>query len=162
MSWYDSIHKNPDKYELVLGAYEHFNNELEQAREEVQISGNLEQVSASMPGITEWRFQQYQEIEAILELLNIRLRRKRGERFRHYMESYNKQLTTRDAEKYADADPEVLDLSEVINFFALIRNKYSGIIKALEVKGFQLNNITRLRTAGLEDAEIAPIWIPKQ
>lgn len=159
MGWYKTITDNPSKMEYIADAYDYYEKEIEESRGELTISGNLEQISAMLPGIIEYRFAQYQEVEAILEHLNIRLRRKRAERLRYYLESYNRQLTTRDAEKYADGDSEVLDISEIINFFALIRNKYGGIIKAIESKGFQLNNITRLRTAGMEDAELAPISV---
>jgi hypothetical protein len=41
-------------------------------------------LSASLPGITEHRFNQLQEIEAILEHLNIELRRERSKVFRKY------------------------------------------------------------------------------
>jgi len=36
----------------------------------------------------------------------------------------------------------------------LIRNKYMGLIKALDTKGFQINNIVKLRSAGLEDISL--------
>ncbi len=132
-----------------------------EARKEVNISGSLERLSATLPGIMEYRFAQLQEVESILELLNIQLKRKRGEKFRFYLEQYNRTLTTRDAEKYADADQDVLDYSEFVNFFALIRNRYMAITKGLESKSFQINNIVKLRTAGLDDANITFIHMPK-
>lgn len=145
----------------MLDAQQYFDAQLIEARKEVNVSGSLERLAAMLPGITEYRFAQFQEVEAILELLNIQLKRKRGEKFRFYLEQYNRTLTTRDAEKYADADPDVLDYSEFVNFFALIRNRYSGIMKGLESKSFQINNIVKLRAAGLDDAEITMINIPK-
>jgi len=36
----------------------------------------------------------------------------------------------------------------------LVRNKYIGIIKALEAKQFQINNVVKLRAAGLEDISL--------
>ena len=47
------------------------------ARTEVKLKGNVERAAAEMPGIVEHRFNQLQEIEAILEHLNIELRKER-------------------------------------------------------------------------------------
>jgi hypothetical protein len=60
-------------------------------------------------------------------------------------------LSSRDAEKYAEGEQDVVDMDHLVNEFALIRNKFIGITKALEAKGFQINNIVRLRAAGMDD-----------
>ena len=49
---------------------------------------------------------------------------------------------------------EVIDFETIINEVALLRNKWLGIMKGLESKNFMLGHITRLRTAGMEDASI--------
>ena len=114
----------------------------------------IERNSAELPGVVEFRFNQLQEIEAILEFLNIRLRKLRSEKFKKYLEAYNKTLSSRDAEKYIDGEQEVVDMALLINEFALVRNKFLGIIKGLDQKSWQLGHITRLRVAGLDDARI--------
>ena len=115
------------------------------------MKGNLERLSREMPGIVEHRFNQLQEIEAILEFLNIELRKKRSHVFRQYTEHYNKMLSSRDAEKYVDGEDEIADFQHLVNEFALLRNRFHGLIKALDAKQFQINNIVKLRVAGLED-----------
>ena len=67
---------------------------------------------------------------------------------------YNKALSSRDAEKYADGEQEIIDQQHIINEVALIRNKFMGLIKALDAKQFQINNIVKLRAAGLEDVSL--------
>ena len=42
----------------------------------------------------------------------------------------------------------------MINEFALLRNKFLGLLKAIDAKQFQINNIVKLRVAGLDDAEL--------
>jgi hypothetical protein len=42
-------------------------------------------------------------------------------------------------------------MEKIINEFAMLRNQWLGIIKALDIKGYQINNIIKLRAAGLED-----------
>lgn len=133
---------------------DYFYNELETAKAEIQINGNLEKISAKMPGIVEHRFNQLQEIEAILELLNIELRKIRSKIFRKYLENYQRALSSRDVEKYVEGDSEVTDMEKIINEFSLLRNQWLGITKSLEVKQWQINNIIKLRTAGMEDISI--------
>ena len=70
------------------------------------------------------------------------------------LENYNKALSSRDADKFVDGEQDVVDLQYLINDFSLVRNKYIGIIKALEAKQFQINNVVKLRAAGLEDISL--------
>jgi hypothetical protein len=127
---------------------------LAQAQQECKIYGNLEKLSAQLPGVVEHRFNQLQEIEAILEYLNIELRRLRSKTFRKYLENYQRALSSRDVEKYVDGEADVVDFEKLINEFALIRNKWLGVIKSLDIKQWQMSNIIKLRTAGMEDVTL--------
>jgi hypothetical protein len=147
-SWYRSV--TSDMGEIV-NAISFFEQQIAEAKYEVSMKGNLERQSRDMPGIVEHRFNQLQEVEAILEHLNTEMRKLRSQTFRKYLENYNKALSSRDAEKYVDGEQSVVDLQYVINEFSLVRNKFIGVIKALEAKQFQINNIVKLRAAGLED-----------
>ena len=148
MSWYSKVSKDiahlPD-------CIEYFYKEIDSARAEVKIYGKVEKASASLPGIVEQRFNQLQEIEAVLEYLNIELRRIRSKAFKKYLENYHRALSSRDGEKYVDGEADVVDFEKLINEFALIRNKWLGIIKSLDIKQWQMSNIIKLRTAGMED-----------
>jgi hypothetical protein len=42
----------------------------------------------------------------------------------------------------------------IINDFAMLRNLWLGIIKGLDIKGYQINNNIKLRAAGLEDISL--------
>ena len=151
MNWYNEVSRNLDK---IPDCINYFDTELLQAKKEVRIFGSLEKVSASLPGIVEQRFSQLQQLEAILEYLNIELRRVRSKTFIKFFEHYQRALTSRDAEKYVDGDQEVIDMEKVINEFALIRNQWLGITKGLDQKQWQITNIVKLRVAGMEDATI--------
>lgn len=138
----------------ILPAIDYYEKELEQARAENTLRGSVERNSRDMPGIVEHRFGQLQEIESILEYLNIELRRIRSEKFRKFTEHYNRALSGRDADKYVDGEPEVIDQQHLINEIALIRNKYIALTKSLDTKQWQINNIVKLRAAGLEDISL--------
>ena len=150
-NWYTKVSKD---ISLIPECIKHFEAEFQQAKKECSIWGNLEKASASMPGVVEHRFNQLQELEAILEYLNIEYRRLRSKTFKKFLENYNKKLSSRDADKYVDGDADVVDLAKIINEFALIRNGYLGITKGLDQKQWQLTNIVKLRVAGMEDATI--------
>lgn len=149
--WYNKVAKDISN---IPDAVEYFEAELIAARYECRITGSLEKAAASMPGIVEQRFTQLQEIEAILEYLNIELRRLRSSHFRKYLETYARALSSRDVEKYVEGEADVIDMEKIINEFALLRNKWLGITKALDQKQWQITNITKLRVAGMEDARI--------
>jgi hypothetical protein len=132
----------------------YYEAELISAKQDVRVAGSIEKASAQMPGIVENRFNQLQEIEAILEYLNIELRRLKSQLFRKYLENYQRALSSRDCDRFVEGEADVVDMEKIINDFALLRNKWLGIIKALDTKAFQLNNIIRLRVAGMEDVSL--------
>lgn len=133
----------------------HYENELQMAKSDVRIYGNVEKNVAALPGITEHRFNQLQEIEAVLNFLNIQLKKIRRRHFQKYLEAYNRVLTSRDAEKYVDGEDEVVDFETIINDVALLRNKWLGVMKGLDSKNFMLGHIVRLRSAGMEDITVS-------
>ncbi len=151
MNWYDRVSKDISEIPNAVAYYE---DELIAAKSDARVAGNIEKAAANMPGIVENRFNQLQEIEAILEYLNIELRRLRSQHFRKYLENYQRSLSSRDCEKFVEGEPDVVDFEKIINEVALLRNKWLGIIKALDIKQWQVSNIVKLRTAGLEDATL--------
>ena len=147
-TWYSKVCANLGEIPSFIAYYE---DQLEEARRDISVKGNVEKNLAALPGHTEHRFNQLQEIEAILNYLNIQLRQIRRKHFQKYLEHYARALTSRDAEKYVDGEQEVVDFETIINDVALIRNKWLGIMKAMESKNFMLGHFVRLRAAGMED-----------
>ena len=149
--WYSKVVAN-------LGAIPdfiaHYDRELEEAKKECRIGGLVERNIKELPGHTEHRFNQLQEIEAVLNYLNIQLRKIRRKHFQKYLESYARALTSRDAEKYVDGEDEVIDYETIINEVAFLRNRWLGVMKGLETKQWQMGHIVRLRTAGMEDIQV--------
>ena len=151
MGWYSEISRDVSK---ITDAVAFFESELQDARQEVKLKGNVERAAAEMPGIVEHRFNQLQEIEAILNYLNIELRRLRSSFFKTYLENYQRALSSRDVEKYVDGERDVVDYEKIINEFALMRNKWLGLLKGLDQKQWQITNVVKLRVAGMEDASL--------
>jgi len=151
-SWYYKVTSDLSNIADFIDYYE---AELETARRELSLKGkSLEKHAAELPGLVEQRFAQLQEIEAVLEYLNIKLRRERSAEFKKFLEAYQKSLSSRDAEKYVDGVQAIVDSTLLVNEVALLRNKFLGISKGFEAKNFMTGHIIKLRVAGLDDASI--------
>ena len=151
MGYYSQVARDINK---IPEAIQHFESELTSARAETKLKGNVERAAAELPGIVEHLFNQLKEIEAILNYLNIELLRLRSTFFKKYLENYQRALSSRDVEKYVDGEADVVDYEKIINEFALLRNKWLGLLKGLDQKQWQITNVVKLRVAGMEDASL--------
>jgi hypothetical protein len=149
--WYNRVVAD---LSLIPDFITHYESEMISAKRDCVIAGIVERNLKELPGTTEQRFYQLQEIEAVLNYLNIQLRKIRRKHFQKYLENYPRALTSRDAEKYVDGEDEVIDYETIINEVALLRNRWLGIMKGLETKQWQMGHIVKLRTAGMEDISV--------
>jgi len=149
--WYSKVVADLSNIPDFITYYEH---ELDEAKRDCRVGGLVEKNITALPGLTEHRFNQLQEVEAVLNYLNIQLRKIRRKHFQKYLEGYARALTSRDAEKYVDGEDEVIEFETLINEVALLRNRYLGILKGMESKNFMLGHIVRLRAAGMEDVQV--------
>ena len=132
----------------------YYSAQLEEATKEVRIIGMVEQNIRDLPGVTAHRFNQLQEVEAVLNFMNIQLRKIKRTYFKKYLENYDRALSAREVDKYVDGEDEVVDYELLLNEVALLRNQWLGLMKGLESKNFMLGHIVRLRTAGMEDVTL--------
>ena len=151
MNWFSLVTQDISR---IPDAIAHYEAELQQAKNECRVGGYVERNIKELPGLTEHRFNQLQEIEAVLNYLNIQLRKIRRKHFQKYLEGYARALSSRDAEKYVDGEDEVIDFETIINEVALLRNKFLGVMKGFDSKNFMMGHIVRLRTAGMEDVQV--------
>lgn len=149
--WYNRIVADIGEIPAAVAFYD---NELTQAKVEPKITGNLEKNAQELSGITSYRFGQLQEIEAIIEHLNILYKRMRSTHYRKYLERYQRDLSDRSIEKYIDGEEDIVGMATLINEVSLIRNRYLALMKGLEIKHFQIGNITKLRVVGMEDVNL--------
>lgn len=148
MNWYTKVTQN---LALLPDFISHYEQLLEQSRYDCGIKGNVEKNIAALPGLTEQHFARIQEIEAVLNFLNIELKKIRSKTFKKYLENYQRTLTSRDAERYVDSEQDVVDMETLVNEVALLRNRWLAIMKGLDQKSFMLGHIVRIRVAGMED-----------
>jgi hypothetical protein len=152
--WYQRVIRDPDDLHPVLDAVEYFTEQYEQGTREVDAlrGERLIEVGMCLPGLSQHRAEQLAELDAIIAYLQIREDAAIGVQRRFYVEHYNRKLTDRMVEKFAETHPDVLALRELCNHVALVRNKFTGLLKRHEYLHYQLSNIARLWAAGKEDA----------
>ena len=139
----------------AMDAADAYADEYELARQDLNVNGvKIESIGGTIPGMSAHRFAQLQDIEAIIEHLETREKRKLVEKMRHYLEHYQRTLSDKVAKDYAEASDEVQLIRSVRQRVAYVRNLFMGIMKGLEYLHYQITNVTKLRCAGLEDAEI--------
>lgn len=134
---------------------DYFEKEASEAKEQLEMSGKkIESISKKIPVIMDQRFTQLQILNAAVEHFEKMLDVLKSKYFRKYLENYPRSLSSRDVEKYVAGEKEVVDMAMIINEIALMRNVFISITKGIDAMSFQINNITKLRTAGLDDASI--------
>jgi len=84
MTWYSKVTTDLSNLPDFISHYE---SELVSAKSDVKVYGNVEKNIAALPGVTEYRFNQLQEVEAVLNYLNIKLRKIRRTHFQKYLET---------------------------------------------------------------------------
>lgn len=149
--WHKVLRKDHTKIDDFM---EFYKKELQEAKAEVKKLGSIEKLSQSLPAVLESRYSQLQDVETTFKVMETELEALESKTFRKYFENYNRSLTSTECKKYVDGDYDVVELKMVIYDIAYIRNQYLGIIKAIEMKGWQLSNIVKMRTAGIEDATL--------
>lgn len=150
--WHRELRKDPTVIDKFM---EYFQDELKEAREEVRKLGSVEKLSQQLPAILELRFSQLQDVEIVFKVMETELEALESQKFKKFLENYNRALSSSDCKKYVEGDADVVDMKMIVYDIAYIRNQYLGILKALETKGYQLGNIVKLRTAGMEDATLS-------
>jgi len=153
--WYGRITASTNDLFGPLGdALDYFYSEYEVAQKELhpESGSRIGDLAVRIPGMIEHRYGQLQELESILKFLEIQCERALMDKKKHYFEHYNRQLTERVAQQYAEVEPEVIVLREFIQQVALVRNMFLGISKGLDSLHYQIGHIIQLRKAGIEDA----------
>lgn len=126
-----------------------YNSEYLSGKDEVKIKRSIHDECLKLPGIIEHRFSQLQEIEYCLKQVEKHYERIKINHFKKYTTNYNKELSSRDAEKYAEGELDTYEAFELLNEVALIRNKFLSLLKGLDSKSYQLNNIVKIKQMGI-------------
>ncbi|RYF11250.1 MAG: hypothetical protein EOO77_19780 [Oxalobacteraceae bacterium] len=153
MIWFRAITADPKDYSPVADALTYFQAEYEEGRKDIQVKGRrIDDVAAKLPGILEYRFAQYQELETILQYLEKIESKAIVEKTQWYMANYNRQIPEHTARKYAEVHADVFPVTKIALEVATVRNNFLALFKGIEALHYQVRNVVQLRTAGFDDA----------
>lgn len=157
MLWYRRVFLETDETKqlaIISDACSHYE---EQATESFGLikepEGLIVKMESKLPGLAAQNEMCLRDLEVILKHLENMENCVRKRRFQYYMEHYNRLLKETTAKIYAEADDEVQAIRAIRFRVSSVSNMFVSISKGLEYMHYQLSNITRLRVAGLEDAE---------
>lgn len=160
MNWYRKIFASSreglEYLELAVSACDFYENLYEEARKDVRVPNgtSLLTLQSKIAGMSEERWAQLQDLEAILQYMEERENVVRMEKVKNFAEHYQRNLSAKEARDYADVADEVQNLRLIRHRVAYVRDLYAGIFTALNVLQFQISNATKLKCAGLDDAVI--------
>ena len=134
------IKKDESKLTEVLN---YFLEEYEEAKKDLKISGRLDKSVSELSSKFEMRYSQLQDLEAILEHFNIKLKAIKSKIYQQLINTSARALTQSDLRQYIDGNEQVVAMQTIINEIALVRNKFISISKGMETKNYQLSNLTK-------------------
>lgn len=155
MRWYRKIIEAPEGDFTALGdALIWFENEHDDGKKILKVKGKITKIATELPAWIEYYYGLWMEVEAISKYMEAKVDRATQVARKAYLEHYNRALSDATADKYAKAEPEVLDLRLLLNHVLLIRNQLNGLHSGFNTLHFQLTNVVKLHAAGIEDAEL--------
>lgn len=152
--WFNRIAKDQSE-ETVRACLAFFENEYRDGIADLDCTDKrIWEVSRVIPGLSSFRYGQWRELFHIAAFLKERADQAKTLVVEFNATHYKRAVSDRQAEKIAETDPEVCKMRELQYAVELMADKFAGLSKGLEALHFQVSNLTKLRTAGMEDAII--------
>jgi hypothetical protein len=151
INWYVEVKKDNSK---LTNALNNFNDRYNEILPMIKIQGRLSEQEAQLGYLVSVVHGDWSQLVAIHEHFDILLKKTRSDLYKKYLETYARQLSSNDVKNYIDGDNTVMGFQSIINEIVLVQNKYEGLSKGLESKNFQLNNITKIKSMGLDLVEM--------
>ena len=147
-----------DDFEPVILAYQHFEREYQEFRPQLAVEKlkgqRLIDVGTKIPGLSEWVYSMWAEVNAIIAILEVRHLAAIQKQRKTYTEGYQKALTERQVEHYAKSHDEVLAILELTAHMKYVRDLWEGLSRGVERLHYQIATIRDLRKASIEDTTI--------
>jgi hypothetical protein len=138
--------------EGLLDFLEYCEEEYAKGQKRLKVAGEIMREAAEQPGLI-GRFDQLRaELRALKSIHERKLKKQKGELWRHYLENYNRTLASKDIDQYIMSDQRYQNAENVVAEIEVIYDKMSGLVENLRAKGWSISYIVKLRSTGLEDA----------
>lgn len=91
------------------------------------------------------------ELKSIYEYLDMQLSIVHSIKWQKLTEKHNRELTQKDKEVYIKNDPEYINTSILVLHTKEVYDQYVSAVDSFKMRGYCLNNLTKLRTSNQED-----------
>lgn len=155
MSRLPDLGKSKFKFEHLPAVLEEYGNELEEAKEKIKLKGlKLDHANRENPGWFSYYDQRRIELYTITKWLEANVQRVKSKLFKNLYKTQPYDLSDRAKDKFVESEPAYLSAYELYLEGKEMYETYVGIVDAFRQRGYALNNITKIRVQGLEDAVI--------
>jgi hypothetical protein len=151
--WFRIIKNDPDK---ISEAMDWYMEELERGEGEIAIGGNLLHCNQTHPGLIAYFDAMHTDLDMILELVERDYRLTKGRIMKQWANDppTQRKLSTTEIKEVLETEDEVIEAYKFVEDVRYVYEQYSSLMKALEQRGYTLNNIVKLRIANMEEVEV--------
>ena len=137
-----------DALENVGSLVLEYEKELDDVEDKLRVEGKtVEFASREQASHLYYYMGRKAELNSILLYMEKKVDAIRGKKFRKYTENWNQAISDRAKEQYVNNETEVLSMYELYLEVKEIHEKYAGVVKAFEARGFALRNKVELLVA---------------
>lgn len=123
-----------------------YDNILEDAKDDLAISNKtLMQCNSEQPILFAKYNKHHQEIKSLLNVIEIRLEKKKGDLWKKFRETSNVALSTTDLTHWIEGDTQYNKIKIYHAMVVDVVNNMAALMKAFEQRGYVLRNLTDLR-----------------
>lgn len=148
----DVLKKDLKVLDSVIELYQ---QDLMEADEIIKLKGKqIDFANVEHSGWANYYHQKGVEVKNIKDYMEMRLEAVVGQLWSRYVEHYDRQLSQKDIEKYIKKDQEYLDMLEQCLKINELWGQFERVRESFKTRGYNLNNLTKLITAGVHEWEM--------
>lgn len=105
---------------------------------------NIAVANVEQPSLMAYYDEVKSEVKHLVDYSDILLRKKRGELYKHILESLSKSLNDRALDKLIDSDDEYIELYKIHLDVKEVYDKMHNIVNSFSQRSFSLNNLVKI------------------
>jgi len=141
-----------EKYERLPDVLERYDVEYANYKEHINMKNKtLEQINMENPSWFAYYSERHTELKKILAYMEARVSQIRGVLYKGIKKGSNVSLGEREIQKYIDADEAYINVYILMLEVKELHDLFASAVENFRNVGYAMNNITRIRVAGLED-----------
>jgi len=91
------------------------------------------------------------ELKTIYDYIGMQLDKVHSILWKKFTEKHSRELTQKDKDVYIKQDPAYMDMAIILLHTKEVYEQYVSVVESFKMRGYSLNNLTKLRVAQQED-----------